>query len=314
MQNYEIKNQRIREQFDALKEDTPDALEKRLTLSWSVWMFGIERLEDSAKRLKRNGIEYIELKGDRHTADSGIPLKEVKQVLADNGMKVSGACGMFSPDNDLSSPDVYSMQNAIDYIKREVEFLAEVGGEHLIVVPSAVGRPDAVDGNEFIRSVSALKKCAPFFADHGIKAAIEPIRSAEVSLIHSIEDALRYIEAVGVPSIGHINADTYHMLLEESHIGDAMLRAGERLVNLHIADSNRDAPGSGMIDFDTVIRAAYLIGMHDTGRYVTPEPLGPFPVPYVLANSPCDVAVMDKLVADTVRYFREREAEVLEQG
>lgn len=66
-----------------------------------------------------------------------------------------------------------------------------------------------------------------------------------------------------------------------------------------------------MIDFDTVIRAAYLVGMNEEGRYVTPEPLGPFPVPYVLANSPCDVPVMDKLVEDTVRYFREREAAVL---
>jgi D-psicose/D-tagatose/L-ribulose 3-epimerase len=203
------------------------------------------------------------------------------------------------------------MQNAIDYIKRGVEFLAEVGGEYLIVVPSAVGRPDAIDGNEFIRSVNALKKCAGFFRAHGIKAAIEPIRSAEVSLTHSIDDALRLIETVGNDAIGHINADTYHMLLEESHIGEAILKAGRRLVNLHIADSNRDAPGTGMIDFDAVIRAVYLVGMNEEGRYVTPEPLGPFPVPYVLANSPCDVPVMDKLVEDTVRYFREREAAVL---
>lgn len=314
MQNYELKSRRIREAFDAARKSDPGRFREKLTLSWSVWMFGIERLEDSVKRLKQNSIDYIELTGDRQTADSGIPLSEVKQVLGDNGMKVSGVCGMFSPDNDLSSPDVYSIQNAVDYIKREVEFLAEVGGEYLIVVPSAVGRPDAVDGNEFIRSVSALRKCAPFFAAHGIKAAIEPIRSAEVSLVHSIDDALNYIEAVGEPSIGHINADTYHMLLEEGHIGEAMLRAGERLTNLHIADSNRDAPGTGMIDFDTVIRAAYLVGMNEAGRYVTPEPLGPYPVPYVLANSPCDVAVMDKLAADTVRYFREREAQVLEQG
>lgn len=97
MQNYEIKSQRIREQFDVLKADRPAALEKRLTLSWSVWMFGIERLEDSAKRLKRNGIDYIELKGDRQTAQSGIPTSEVKKVLSDYGMRVSGVCGMFLP-------------------------------------------------------------------------------------------------------------------------------------------------------------------------------------------------------------------------
>lgn len=274
-------------------------------------MFGIERFEDSVKRLKNNGIDYIEIKGDRHTADSGIPLQEMKKVLTDYDMKVSGACGMFSNDNDLSSTNVYSVQNAIDYIKRQVEFLAEVGGKYMIVVPSAVGRPNAADDAEFIRSVNALKQCGDFFIQHGIKAAIEPIRSAEVSLVHSIDDAVCLIKAIDHAGIQHINADTYHMLLEEPHIGEAIIKGGSRLANLHLADSNRDAVGSGMIDFDTVIRAAYIIGMNKDNRFVTPEPLGPFPVPYVLSNSPCNVEVMDKLVRDTVSYFKQREEFVL---
>lgn len=277
-------------------------------------MFGIERFEDSVKRLKNNGINYVEIKGDRHTNGSGIPLKEMKKVLADYDMKVSGACGMFSNENDLSSTNVYSVQNAIDYIKKQVEFLAEVGGTYMIVVPSAVGRPNAADDAEFVRSVNSLKQCGDFFKQHGVKAAIEPIRAAEVSLVHSIDDALRLIEAVASDGVQHINADTYHMLLEESHIGDAILKAGDHLVNLHLADSNRDALGSGMIDFDTIIRAAYIIGMNKEDRFVTPEPLGPFPVPYVLSNSPCNVQVMDKLVKDTVDYFNERENKVLDNG
>ncbi len=312
MQNYEIKNEQIKRRFNQLKLTNPDQFAQRLNLSWSVWMFGIEKLEDTASRLAKNGIHYIELKADQHTHGSGLKVAEVRKVLGDYDIKVSGACGMFSEGNDLSSTDVYSVQHAVDYIKREVEFLAEVGGEYMIVVPTAVGRPEAADGAEFLRSVNALRSCGDFFAQHGIKAAIEPVRSAEVSLVHSVSDAKRYIGAIGHDAIGHINADTYHMLLEEAHIGEAILSAGDQLVNLHLADSNRDALGSGMIDFDTVIRAAYLIGMNAKGRYVTPEPLGPFPVPYVLANGPCDVAVMDRLVSETASYFNRREQEVLE--
>ena len=114
--------------------------------------------------------------------------------------------------------------------------------------PRAVGRPRAVDGSELARSVAALRSCGEAFAASGIRAAIEPIRAAEVSLVHSVAEAVAYIEAVGHPAIGHINADVYHMSLEEAHIGEAILAAGPRLANLHLADTNRDALGTANLD------------------------------------------------------------------
>jgi sugar phosphate isomerase/epimerase len=217
---------------------------------------------------------------------------------------------MISPENDLSSQSAYSRQNAIDYVRREVERLAECLGNYLIIPPTAVGRPTALDDSEQARSVESLRKCATDFARTGIKAAVEPIRSAEVSLVHTVADALRYLKAVDHPAIGHINGDVYHMSLEEEHVGEAILRAGSRLVNLHLADTNRDALGSGSLDLDTVIMASYLVGMNQAGRFLTPEPLGPFPNPYVLANGPCDEKVMDEVVAKTITCFREREDHV----
>jgi D-psicose/D-tagatose/L-ribulose 3-epimerase len=157
------------------------------------------------------------------------------------------------------------------------------------------------------RSAEALRECARDFNGSGVAAGIEPIRSAEVSLVNSVDDALAYIARVGESSISCVNADTYHMSLEEAHIGEAIIKLGNRLVNLHLADTNRDGLGRGMLDLDTVIMASYLVGMNREGRFLTPEPLGPFPDPYVLSTMPCDTEVMDKLVADTVQYFRERE-------
>lgn len=311
LQKYEIKSEEIKKEFSKLRESNPEAIKQRLKLSWSIWMFGIESFESSIKRLKNNGINWVELKGDQHTISSGLKVHEVKEVLEKYDMKISGACGMFSSENDLSSNNPFIVQRAKDYIKRQVEFLAEVGGKYLIIVPSAVGRPAPIDAWEFERSVEALKGCSDYFEQTQIKAAIEPIRSAEVSLINSIEQAKKYIEEINDKSIQHINADTYHMLLEESHIGEAIISAGEQLINLHIADSNRDAPGTGMIDFDTIIRALYLIGYNNKESvFVTPEPLGPVPDPYVLSNSPCNKKIMDKLVKDTVDYFLQRENQV----
>lgn len=270
-------------------------------------MFGTESIGGSLDRLKRNDIHYVEIKGDRWTTDSGIPLREMRAALSEKDIRVSGACGMYSVENDLSSPSAYVRQNAIDYIRRELEFLSELRASYLIVVPTAVGRPSASDSSELLRSAESLRRCGDDFARAGIKAAIEPIRASEVSLVHSVADAIHYLEIVGHSAIGHINGDVYHMTLEEGNVGEAILSAGGRLANLHLADTNRDALGTGSLDLDTVIMASYLAGMNQEGRFLTPEPLGPFPDPYVLSNSPCNTAIMDELVNKTVACFRERE-------
>ena len=311
LQHFEELNQRIKKEFLMLKHEHPERVARKLTLSWSAWIFGLEPLEDSLQRLKKAGLRYIELKGNHHTEHSGYDSDTVNALLTEVDMKVSGACGLFSPDNDLSSNSPYIRERAIEYIHREVRFLQQVDADYLIVVPSAVGRPGKIDGAEFQRSVEALRHCGDVFAECGIQAAIEPIRSAEVSLIHTIEQTLAYIDAVNHHGIAHINGDIYHMLLEERHTGEAILNCRERLVNLHIADSNRDALGTGMIDIDTVIMALYLIGFNQEGKYVTPEPLGPAADPYVLLHEECDQAMMNTLVNETVEYFREREECVL---
>jgi sugar phosphate isomerase/epimerase len=310
-QNYELKNEKIRSAFLALKQDHPERLKQRLNLSWSNWGFGIEPLADSAARLQQAGISYIELHGNHYGPDLGYKASETLAVLGDHGIKVAGVCGMFSADNDLSSNRAVHRQAAIDYLKREVPFTAAVGGSYLLVVPGAVGRPQAYDQTEFERSTDTLRSVADLFVQHHVRAAIEPIRSAEVSFVHTVADAKRYIEAVNHPGVRHINGDVYHMQSEEAHIGEAILAAGEQLVNLHMADSNRSALGLGAMDLDTIIMALYLIGYNTDGRYVTPEPLGPGGDPYPAMYGKPDRKQLDDMVVQTARYFREREAELL---
>jgi sugar phosphate isomerase/epimerase len=310
-QNYEVKNEKIREDFTNLKKEKPELFERRLNLSWSNWGFGMEALADSARRLADAGIGYIELHGNHYGDDLGYDVDETLRVLEDHGLKVSGICGMFSAGNDLSSNNPMQRQAAIDYIKREVPFAKAVGGNYILVVPGAVGRPNAYDDMEFERSVATLRSIARLFVEHEVQAAIEPIRSAEVSFVHTVADAIQYIEAVNHPGVFHINGDVYHMQVEESHIGEAVLQAGNRLVNLHLADSNRCALGEGSLDLDTLIRALYLIGYNNEDRFVTPEPLGPGGDPYPAMYGRPNKKKLDQMVQQSARYFREREETVL---
>ncbi|MBC7959501.1 MAG: sugar phosphate isomerase/epimerase, partial [Vallitaleaceae bacterium] len=254
-QNFEMKNEKIRIAFEELKKNNPEKLVKRLNLSWSNWGFGIETLEESAARLNKAGIKYIELHGNHYGDDLGYQVDETLEVLGKYDIKVAGVCGMFGEDNDLSSNRATQRQTAISYLKRTIPFTAAVGGSYILVVPGAVGRPVAYDNTEFERSVETLRSAADLFVKHHIRAAIEPIRAAEVSFVRTFEEAKKYIAAVNHPGVQHINGDLYHMQVGEAHIGEALIDAGEMLTNLHMADSNRCALGEGSIDLDTIIMA-----------------------------------------------------------
>ena len=311
-QNFEIKNRTIRERFDELRKKSPDKLERKLNLSWSNWGFGRENIEDSFTRLRKHGVDFIELHGNRYGDDLGYRPDRVNRTASDYGITIAGICGMFSPDNDLSSNRGVIRQNAIDYIRRNVALGRELGVSYMLVVPGAVGRPGKIDDSEFHRSSETLRIVADDFVSAGIKAAIEPIRSAEVSFCHTVNDALAYIEAVDHPGVQHINGDVYHMQSEESHIGEAVLASGERLINLHVADSNRCALGDGSLDVDTLIMALYVSGYNNEGHYVTPEPLGPGGDPYPAMFAQPDKALLDTMVGKTITYFRTREELLLE--
>jgi D-psicose/D-tagatose/L-ribulose 3-epimerase len=311
IQNFEQKNRTIREAFLKKKAEQPAAVQRRLTLSWSNWGFGLEPLEASLARLAKNGLDCIELHGNHYGPDLGYRAAETKKLLAAHGLRAAGICGMFSADNDLSSNRGIQRQAALDYIRRELDFAVQVGASYMLVVPGAVGRPQAYDGSEFERSVATVRLAADWFVKAKVRAAVEPIRAAEVSLVHTVTQAVRYIEAVGHPGVAHINGDVFHMQAGEAHIGEAILDAGQRLVNLHMADSNRSALGEGSLDLDTIIMALYMIGYNTDDRFVTPEPLGPGGDPYPAMHGKPDSAQLDLLVATTVAYFREREEEVL---
>ncbi len=307
-QNYEIARLKLQNTFKSVLQKQDAGRREKIKLSWSNWGFGRESLDDSARRLHRYGVEWIELHGNRYGADLGYKADKVLDVLGRHSIRVAGVCGMFGVENDLSSPSGVHRQNAVDYIRRQLDLCHAVGAAYLLVVPGAVGRPKAYDDGELARSVETLRIVADDFKKAGVRAAIEPIRSDEVSLVHSVADARRYIQEVNHRAIRHINGDVYHMQAEEVSISQAILEAGDRLINLHLADSNRRALGAGSLDLDAVIMALYVIGYNKGMCFATPEPLGPGGDPYPAMHGKPDPHVLDKLVGDSVRYWRARES------
>ena len=314
MQRYEIINEQIKEKFQQYKKDHPQRLEKRLKLGWNSCLFGFEEMERSLERLARYNVPYVEIGGHWGGDYEHYDAAELNRLFAAYGVRCSGVCGLFYNGNTLSSPDRFIRNRAKEYIAHELDLCQAIGATYLLVVPGTTGQYTAFDTCDFERSAKALGDMAEVFEKKGVKCALETVNAMETQMVNTIDETIAYIQEIGRPGFGHINGDVYHMQLEERHIGEAILKAGDLLVNLHMADSNRKPIGQGSLDLDTVIRALYLIGYNEGERFVTAEPIGLGRRMSHLLSAKHDPKWLDERVRDSTLYFREREEAVLAEA
>ena len=309
-QNFQIKDQAVIERFIRLRKEKTK-IDRKLNLSWSNWGFGIEPFERSIARLAKYNVRYVELHGNRYGPDLGYKTNEVKKVLDDYGVKVSGVCGMITPECELSSNKPHITQRSIDYFRRNIEMCAELGGSYLLFGPGAVGRPEPYDDQEFHRAAEAIRILGDVFQKAGVRGAIEPIRAAETSFCHTFKEAKMLIDTVNHPGVQHIAGDLYHMHTEEDHISSTIIEYGHMITNLHMSDSNRLALGAGSMDLDLILMALYVVGYNNDRCFCSAEPLGPGSDPYPQMFGNPQPEILDPLVEQTARYFHERKEEIL---
>ncbi len=305
-QNFQQKDREVIQKFIDFRKMNP-VVKERLHLSWSNWGFGIEPFEKSIARLAKYNVKYVELHGNRYGLDLGYKTKETRTILDNYGVKVSGVCGMVSPDCELSSNKPHITQRSIDYFRRNIEMCAELGGSYILFAPGAVGRPQKYDDQEFFRAADAIRILGDDFQKAGIRAAIEPVRPAEVSFCHTFREAKALIDLINHPGVQHIAGDVYHMYTGEEHLSGTLLEYGHIMTNLHMADSNRRALGQGSMDLDLIIMALYVVGYNNEKCFCSAEPLGPGGDPYPQMFGNPHSEILDPLVAQTAATFYERE-------
>ena len=95
----------------------------------------------------------------------------------------------------------------------------------------------------------------------GVPVAIEPVNRFEgyAGFMNSVVEALAVVEAVGSDYLG-IVADFFHLNIEDGPVTEALRTAGKHLRHIHLADSNRQMPGTGHLDFSDIVRVLHAIG------------------------------------------------------
>jgi len=127
--------------------------------------------------------------------------------------------------------------------------------------------------------IEAFREAADYAADYRVRVTLEPCNRYELDFVHNAQDALQVISEVGRKNFG-VMLDLFHMNIEDTSIEASLRQACPVLWHIHIADSNRRAPGQGHLDFGSVLRTLIEIGYQG---YLSGEML-PLPDPDTAAQ------------------------------
>lgn len=236
---------------------------------------GIESSIVKASKLGYDGVE-LALK----TPDE-IGRKELSKLLKDNSLEISAvSTGQVFAARGLMFTDEDSERRT--RLQREFEAFIDLAQDFGQLVN--IGR---VRGSLQGRS---REKCEQLFLDllgpvcdyaaaRGVELLLEPVNRYEIDFINSLKEGVDFIKKSGISNL-KLMPDVFHMNIEDASIPRAFLDSAPYVRYVHLADSNRHAPGDGHMNFEQVFEALRTMGYDD---WCTVEIL-PFPDPDTAAS------------------------------
>lgn len=223
-----------------------------IKISYNTLVYAGEDISQGIKRLAGYGYDGVDIVGEPDQYDAA----RIKALLTENKIEASSICAIFNPDRDFVSSNPSIRANAVAYVKSCVDFAAAIEAKFISIQASACMKIDAQaeEEQEWQWAVEGIREAGLYAREKGIRLTLEAWNRYETYLINRLDQALQMVNEINLSSVG-VMGDTYHMNIEEDDMGDAIRRMGDKLYYLHIADSNRAAPGRGHIDFDEIARA-----------------------------------------------------------
>ena len=217
-------------------------------LSMHNWMRA-EPVEVTVARLAKYGYESLEIGGEPDRYDT----KDLKKTLDDHGIRCYGAVTLMFEGLNLPSSDPQIRANTVQYIKDCITFVKELDGELVTIVPATVGKvnPDATPEEEWKWAVEGMKEVDAWSKQEGVKICVEPINRFETYFVSRANQAMALAEATS-DECG-VCLDAFHINMEEVDPFEAIRSVGDRLMDFHIADTNRFAAGWGHWDWAKVV-------------------------------------------------------------
>jgi D-psicose/D-tagatose/L-ribulose 3-epimerase len=217
-----------------------------IALWMKTWQDDVVPYIETAARLGFDGVE-LSLLG--MTDDN---IARVRKMLQENHLQVTCTTGL-NLSQDITSDDPDVRKEGMRYLEHSIKTVAALGSPLLSgVIYAPWGKRVMQNRRErWERSVEALKTVAPFAAEHGVTLGIEAINRFETDLVNTASQAGQMANDINEKNIG-VLLDTYHMNMEEKHMGVSLQQSKDKLVHLHCVENDRGVPGSGHIPWAEV--------------------------------------------------------------
>ena len=159
----------------------------------------------------------------------------------------------------LCSPSAEVREKAIERLKSHLPLAKRFQAG--VIIGLIRGK---VEKNEDFRKgyewmIESLKACCAEAERENVPLWIEPLNRYETNLINTLEEGWEVIQQLGGAKLGLL-PDTFHMNIEEPIIEESLRKARFYYQHVHLADSNRWAPGFGHIDFKSILHVLREIG------------------------------------------------------
>lgn len=249
-----------------------------MKFSMCTAVYGMNDLHDTINRAAMHGFDAVEITAAFHLPVSSTKQyrRDVKDWIRGAGLACSGLHYIFDGSVKLATPDRELNAKCADYLCRVVDVAADMEAATVIIGSGGATRhlDDGVDRSEATRCmVDVIRTAGEYAADKGVYLAVEAINRYETNFLNTMQEATEFVQQVDHPHVRTM-ADTYHINIEESNPVESVKTYGYALQNLHLADSNRHAPGTGHIDFKAIADALLETGFN---KYCSFEVFGLYP-------------------------------------
>ena len=211
-------------------------------------------LGDAFEKLAGSGFDGVELM-TKHPAR--LNREQLSSLLKKWQLDLTGLCSghMFGEDRlGLVLPELSVNRIAVERLKEFIDFAAECPQGTMVNIGRSRGVGDPSDMTGTMKTAArAIRELADYALPKGIRLILEPISKKEVNFIHSTQDGLRLAQMVDRQNFG-LMVDTYHMYLEDADLLESFYEGAPYIWHIHFSDSNRRYPGSGVIDFEKIVR------------------------------------------------------------
>jgi sugar phosphate isomerase/epimerase len=202
-----------------------------------------------------------------------IPMISSGQVFAEGGLCLT------SRDRDVRDKATSRLEGLIDQAER-FGAMVNIGRVRGPLQPGESPR------DSIARFLEVMEELARYAEPKGVTLALEPVNRYEINFINRVEEAAELLGRLGRPNV-KIMPDLFHMNIEDGSIEGSLAAHRDLIGYVHVADSNRKAPGMGHLNLPNILSVLDSLGY---AGYVTAEIL-PYPTP-------------DEAAARAARYLR----------